>query len=84
MKHTKEYAAFLANSYIKTPAYDYDGHYGSFKNGYLKAVEENNVVGLIEACKSMTEYASKNYAYHSDSFLKQIKLIESELKKAGV
>lgn len=83
MKHTKEYAEKVADEYVKglvSDGYDLDDYSSRdlIKIGYLKAVEECNVVGLIEALKMYL-----NAGHKEARRLASIKAKE-ELKKAVV
>ena len=79
MKHTKEYAEKLAEKYAEEENSCYNNDLNGFKNGYMKAIEETNVAGLLEALKTLKQA----YISHCDKPSTRIILeIDAEIKKS--
>ena len=87
MKHTKEYAETIAaTKYLYSQTEDSDLFIkaqewciDAYANGYMKAIEETNVAGLLEALKTLKQA----YISHCDKPSTRIILeIDAEIKKS--
>lgn len=72
MKHTKEYAETIAaTKYLYSQTEDSDLFIkaqewciDAYANGYMKAIEETNVAGLLEALKIIVDFPNEDLEHY--------------------
>ncbi len=75
-KLTREYAEKLA---IKDFGLDTTGYLAAaFERGYMKAIEETNAKGLLEALKDLVKFCKDN------NVGAELEFAEEQLKKASI